>query len=334
VIKAAESLLARRAAVVQVDMVALALALARRTDVLVAATMTSTSGTQANWAQLAVTPSPLELFASVDDWKDHGYLRVRASNTLSCGLGLVALECEPLMLGCFALATGVLQPSTDACHTLEEYLETQYRLLRAECFLSFSQGVQSLSRRHRSVGGRTAGSSTSGVPSGALVYERVAIIALSIDRTGVTVSLRLPKKVRAGSTSFKHGNLIMVSNDRSCKHPVFATVVADSKDGDGSKSISEVNARVDLSSGDASVLHLLNLASSGGVLGSCVMLETPVYFHVNAPALQRLQALGRGDALVTPILEDLRMVRLVMPVVCAVATYRRDVAKYCTDARG
>ena len=163
--------------------------------------------------------------------------------------------------------------------SINEYIDTYFRLLRADCFGSLCKHLQELlsgKLDHRDMN----------------VYHSVKIAGISVTPNigGVAVMLNIisyvPVKNWAISSKLMFGNLLCISPTGTFKDPIWATVVC--RDIELLKKQCII-VEICTNHNDTSNAESIILMSQSS--GNMVMVESPTYYHAYQPVLQALQSM-------------------------------------------
>ena len=163
--------------------------------------------------------------------------------------------------------------------SVNEYIDTYFRLLRADCFGSLCKHLQEF------LGGKLDHRDMS-------VYHSVKLAGISVTPNigGVAVMLNItpavPVKNWAISSKLMFGNLLCISPTGTFRDPIWATVVC--------RDIELLKKQcilVELCTNHNNTSNAESIILMSQSSGNMVMVESPTYYHAYKPVLQALQSM-------------------------------------------
>ena len=196
-------------------------------------------------------------------------------------LPLVPAGKELLMEG-----TASLQPVRveGAYDSVEQYMDTYFRLFREDCFSGLKKGIQNLLNGKLDLRDMN-------------VYHNVKLVGLHLTKedTGLAIALQVvplrPVKNWASSSNLMFGNLLCLSVSGSFRDPIWATVTARDVKMLNSKNIIVVELCTesnDMSDSDA----IIQLSHGSAKI---IVAESPTYYRAYQPVLKALQKMQPED---------------------------------------
>lgn len=162
----------------------------------------------------------------------------------------------------------------------DEYMDTYFRLLRADCFDALKIGIQKLIKGDLDMRDMN-------------VYINVTLIGMKVSNQCVYMALKVTscRQVKNWDTcsNLMYGNLLCISIGGSFRQPIWVTVVDRGLLKDNNVVLVQPCWEIN-EEGDADVL--LNLMSASSPI---VMVESPTYYRAYQPVLKSLQSMPSGE---------------------------------------